>query len=225
MSMARISFPFSFVHPHPFIYTLHPSPPRLLAEMEMPPRLTPSRLTKLSLFFILLYTLHVLRSRYLFESYLNSSQISYADFPLSYQIALNESLATKTPLVYDNSLLPTKSEDETIAPTIHFIWFRDLYPEQLHRADHSSKIPHEGSDAADSCRKNSPDFSVKVWNSSSVLELLTSSYPSFLPTYLSYPHPIQRIDAAKYFIIYHHGGVYIEFVLFPLPHSSSICLY
>jgi mannosyltransferase OCH1-like enzyme len=35
-------------------------------------------------------------------------------------------------------------------------------------------------------------------------------YPWFLPTYLSYPYAIQRVDAVRYFILHLHGGIYID---------------
>ena len=35
-------------------------------------------------------------------------------------------------------------------------------------------------------------------------------YPWFLPTYLSYPYAIQRVDAIRYFILHREGGVYID---------------
>lgn len=35
-------------------------------------------------------------------------------------------------------------------------------------------------------------------------------YPWFLPTFLAYPYSIQRVDAIRYFLLYHHGGIYID---------------
>ena len=35
-------------------------------------------------------------------------------------------------------------------------------------------------------------------------------YPWFLPTYRSYPYDIQRVDVLRYFILHHHGGIYID---------------
>ncbi len=40
--------------------------------------------------------------------------------------------------------------------------------------------------------------------------VLQKHFPDFLPTYLAYPYQIQRADAIRYFILYHHGGVYID---------------
>ena len=39
---------------------------------------------------------------------------------------------------------------------------------------------------------------------------MNKEYSSFLPVYESYPYNIQRVDAARYFILYHFGGVYLD---------------
>ena len=33
---------------------------------------------------------------------------------------------------------------------------------------------------------------------------------AFLPTYESYPYDIQRVDAARYFVLHHYGGAYMD---------------
>lgn len=40
--------------------------------------------------------------------------------------------------------------------------------------------------------------------------LLQETFPWFLPTFLAYPYQIQRVDAIRYFILYHYGGVYMD---------------
>lgn len=40
--------------------------------------------------------------------------------------------------------------------------------------------------------------------------ILQTEYPWFLPTYLSYPYDIQRVDAVRYFILHKYGGIYID---------------
>lgn len=39
---------------------------------------------------------------------------------------------------------------------------------------------------------------------------MQEKYPWFLPTYLSYPYDIQRVDALRYLILHHYGGIYID---------------
>jgi len=55
-----------------------------------------------------------------------------------------------------------------------------------------------------------PDWKLMHWTDESSRQLIASEYPWFLKTYDAYPSYIQRCDAARYFIIYHHGGVYAD---------------
>jgi hypothetical protein len=58
--------------------------------------------------------------------------------------------------------------------------------------------------------RNNPDFTYHLWSKDDVINLLTSHYPWFLPIYHSYPYNIERADAARYFIILHYGGIYLD---------------
>ena len=55
-----------------------------------------------------------------------------------------------------------------------------------------------------------PGWQLMQWTDDSSRELIAREYPWFLPTYDAYPSYIQRCDAARYFIVYHHGGVYAD---------------
>jgi mannosyltransferase OCH1-like enzyme len=72
---------------------------------------------------------------------------------------------------------------------------------------------------------------VKFWTDSSAHAFIATHYPSFLHTYESYPHPIQRADAVRYFLLYHYGGIYLDLDLAPyrpltplLQYPSFACL-
>jgi inositol phosphorylceramide mannosyltransferase catalytic subunit len=45
--------------------------------------------------------------------------------------------------------------------------------------------------------------------------LIASEYPWFLPTYVSYPYAIQRVDAFRYFVLAHYGGIYLDLDIEP----------
>ena len=49
-----------------------------------------------------------------------------------------------------------------------------------------------------------------LWDDKSIRAFLERNYPYFLPAYDSYPYNIQRVDSARYFILYHYGGVYMD---------------
>ncbi len=55
-----------------------------------------------------------------------------------------------------------------------------------------------------------PGWRLVKWTDQSSRELIATEYSWFLPTYDAYPSYIQRSDAARYFILYHHGGVYAD---------------
>src|ERR1700748_2704128 len=98
-------------------------------------------LLKLSLFTLFIYLIYLIRNQFLFERFLNSSYISFDDFPLSYASALNESVSSHTQLEFDYSLFSknnsSSSYSSKIPRIIHFIWFKDLYKSH----DGASDIP------------------------------------------------------------------------------------
>lgn len=57
--------------------------------------------------------------------------------------------------------------------------------------------------------------SKQFWTDESSLTFVAENYPSYLDTYTSYPHPIQRADALRYFILYHFGGIYMDLDITP----------
>lgn len=154
----------------------------------------------------LLYCLNLIRRQYVFQYYLRNRQITSTDFPASYVKVLNESVAQgeQPPMDFDYAATFPGSK---IPRTIHFIWFQNLYPTN---DDSPSQIPATISRAPELCRKFNPDYVINVWNVTSARTFLTHEYSWFLPTYDGYRYPIQRIDALKYFVLYHYGGVYVD---------------
>ena len=61
-----------------------------------------------------------------------------------------------------------------------------------------------------SCLDRSPEFKHILWNNSMVLDMLQQRYPDHVQNYNSYSYGVQRADAARYFILYEYGGVYID---------------
>lgn len=160
---------------------------------------------RLLVLLIFLYGLHLIRGQYRFQQVLHQRTITAYDFPDKYIKTLNESVAKneQPPLDFDYaSTFPTTK----IPKVIHFIWFQNLYPTH----EGISQIPTSGSHAPDMCRKYNPSYEVKMWNASTARTFLADYYEWFLPTYDGYRYPIQRIDALKYFALYHYGGVYMD---------------
>lgn len=50
-----------------------------------------------------------------------------------------------------------------------------------------------------------------LWTDDRIRAFMVENYPDFVRTvYDSYPYDIQRVDAARYFILFHFGGVYAD---------------
>jgi inositol phosphorylceramide mannosyltransferase catalytic subunit len=153
----------------------------------------------------LIYGLNHIRRHYLFQQYLHARQITAADFPTSYIKVLNESVARGEQPPSDFDYASTFTENK-IPRTIHFIWFQNLYSTH----DGGSQIPATISRAPELCRTHNPDYEINIWNATASRDFFATEYSWFLPTYDGYRYPIQRIDALKYFVLYHYGGVYMD---------------
>jgi mannosyltransferase OCH1-like enzyme len=57
---------------------------------------------------------------------------------------------------------------------------------------------------------NSGTTQYQGWYAKDREKFIENEYPWFLQTYRSYPYEIQRIDVAKYFILFHFGGFYLD---------------
>lgn len=49
-----------------------------------------------------------------------------------------------------------------------------------------------------------------LWTDASSREFIAEHYPWFLDSFDDYSYPIQRADAIRYFVLHHHGGVYVD---------------
>ena len=165
------------------------------------------RVTLLLLFFFVSCIIWIASITIGFEQHLNSLFITLDTFTAS-DPAYTAAILAAGPEPFEVDFpLKTPHPDTSIPPLIHYIWFRDLYTTQ---PGEEESIPHSGSNAPDLCIQHNPTFTVKIWNETEVLDLIDTHYAWFLPIWHAYRHPIQRVDAAKYFILYHHGGVYLD---------------
>ena len=90
---------------------------------------------------------------------------------------------------------------------------RELFPKIIHQVwvgYGASNPPEAWQNATMVSRNNNPDYTYMLWLDGDVIQLLEEHYAWFLPTYRSYPYNIERADAARYFIIRHYGGVYLD---------------
>ena len=50
----------------------------------------------------------------------------------------------------------------------------------------------------------------QVWSEKESRDFIEKEYPWVLRTYDGYRYPVQRVDALRYFLMLHYGGIYID---------------
>lgn len=64
--------------------------------------------------------------------------------------------------------------------------------------------------------KRMKGITVRFWTDRDLEEFVTSQWPSELPRYLAWPKQIQRVDHARYMILYTFGGIYCDLDIEPV---------
>lgn len=70
------------------------------------------------------------------------------------------------------------------------------------------------------CSKNSIHH--KFWDQKEVEELLHENYPEYVELWGDFREPIQRIDFARYMILHHEGGIYLDLDVHPMRDISEL---
>lgn len=55
-----------------------------------------------------------------------------------------------------------------------------------------------------------PDFEYRFWSDEDLDDFMKTEYPQYYNMFKSYDVNIKRFDAARYFILYHYGGIYAD---------------
>ena len=73
-----------------------------------------------------------------------------------------------------------------------------------------NSMPQKWKKAYHDCTNIYKHFNYKMilWTDESMRDFVSNNYLWFLKQYDSYPYHIQRVDAARYLILYHYGGIY-----------------
>ncbi len=83
-------------------------------------------------------------------------------------------------------------------------------PKILHQTWKDNDVPAHLVAYRQSWQTHHPAWEFKLWTDPDNRELIRQHYAWFLPIYDSYPENIMRVDAARYFILHHYGGVYAD---------------
>lgn len=94
----------------------------------------------------------------------------------------------------------SQGEDGVGIPRIiHQIWYQG-----------AAQLPEKYRRFRRSWQKNHPDWEFVLWDEKSIREHIHSEYAWFAAYFDGYPMDIQRMDAARYFILNTFGGFYID---------------
>lgn len=83
-------------------------------------------------------------------------------------------------------------------------------PKTIHQTWKTEQVPGDWLAYQASWTSRHPLWQYRLWTDTDNRRLIEERYAWFLPTYDAFPRPIQRVDAAKYFILHAHGGVYAD---------------
>ncbi|KAJ4288247.1 hypothetical protein N0V88_007437 [Collariella sp. IMI 366227] len=92
----------------------------------------------------------------------------------------------------------------------------EVVPKIIHNIFHNWKdpgnegLPAEYSRMRQTCIDLNPDFKFMLWSDKASRDFIEREYPWFLRTYQGYRYPVQRVDALKYFLMLHYGGIYMD---------------
>ncbi len=101
---------------------------------------------------------------------------------------------------------PAGQDDPCVSESRH----DQPFPKYFHQIWTTEDIPHKWSVLQKYCRKINPQYKYMLWTHQRIDNFMQENYPWFMENYWSYPYQMQRLDAARYFILLHYGGVYVD---------------
>lgn len=85
-----------------------------------------------------------------------------------------------------------------------------VIPKIIHQTWKNEDPPKGLVSLADSWKNFHSDWGYRLWTDEMNRDFISKIVPDFLPIYDSFPKPIQRVDAVRYFILYEFGGVFVD---------------
>lgn len=85
-----------------------------------------------------------------------------------------------------------------------------MIPKIIHQTWKDKNVPSTMKKYVQSWKKHHPDFDYMFWTDEDLRVLIENHYPWFLPYFDSYSHQIMRVDAFRFFVLHHYGGIYAD---------------
>lgn len=124
---------------------------------------------------------------------------------------LTNACSTLISLLFEDASADAITRAEIPAPDSDLIdKQKHLIPKIIHQTYINDSIPEKWKAGQQSCIELHKDYEYKLWTDAKSREFIMNEYPWFLETFDSYPHPIQRADSIRYFILSFYGGVYLD---------------
>jgi UDP:flavonoid glycosyltransferase YjiC (YdhE family)/glycosyltransferase involved in cell wall biosynthesis len=83
-------------------------------------------------------------------------------------------------------------------------------PRIIHQTWKRDQVPGEWRPYQERWRALHPDWEYRLWTDADLHAFIREHYGWFLPIYEGYTDPIMRADAARYFLLFHFGGLYAD---------------
>ncbi|EDM37809.1 hypothetical protein PBAL39_15329 [Pedobacter sp. BAL39] len=87
---------------------------------------------------------------------------------------------------------------------------KDSFPRIIHQTWPTKDLPSYFVTLSNTWKDSHPEWKYVLWTDDMNKEFISKFYPEFLDQYNSYQVEIERVDAVRYFILMHFGGVFID---------------
>jgi len=85
-----------------------------------------------------------------------------------------------------------------------------MIPRILHQTWKDVAVPGKFRSFSDSWKTLHPGWEYRLWTDTMNRTFMETHFPGPLSLYDAYPHPIQRVDMVRYFILRHMGGLFVD---------------
>ncbi|PHH69006.1 hypothetical protein CDD82_133 [Ophiocordyceps australis] len=93
---------------------------------------------------------------------------------------------------------------------------REVVPRIIHQIYHdwrdpgNETLPADWEETRQTCVQLHPDWKYELWTEQRSRRFIETEYSWFLGTYDGFKYPVQRVDALRYLLLRHYGGIYID---------------
>ena len=92
----------------------------------------------------------------------------------------------------------------------HFIKKKNKFPKIIYQTWKTRTLPKNFQVWSSTWKENHPKHKYLMWTDKNNRDFIKNNYSDFLETYDNYNQNIKRVDAVRYFFLYHYGGIYAD---------------